>query len=85
MPSVCSAFYGFKKPWKHALVLTVLLLPVSSILYRHVGWPAVLIALLVGPMYYFLNKSLTVGIVENSSWTGGFAFKRSVIEGKSIS
>lgn len=73
LPSVCSAYYGFKKPWKEALVITILLTPVFFI------------GLLLGPLYYFLNKTLTVGIVEHSSWIGGFAFKRSVIEGKSIS
>lgn len=38
--------------------------------------------LIIGLLYYFLNKELAVGIVENSRWIGGFAFKRSVIEGQ---
>jgi hypothetical protein len=42
------------------------------------------LGLIVGPLYYFLNKTLTVGIIENSGWVGGFAFKRSVIEGQNI-
>lgn len=70
--SVCSAYYGYHKPWKEALVFGILLLPVFFL------------GLLVGPLYYFLNKKLTVGIVENSSWIGGFSFKRSVIEGVQI-
>ncbi|MFO1253137.1 MAG: hypothetical protein U1E77_18850 [Inhella sp.] len=72
MQSVCSAYYGYIKPWQMAVVLGVLLLP-----FFFVG-------LLVGPLYYFLNKELTVGVVENSGWSGGFAFKRSVIEGQNI-
>jgi hypothetical protein len=72
MLSVCSAYYGYAKPWQMALVLGVLLTPVFGA------------GLIIGPLYYFLNKELTVGIVENSSWIGGFAFKRSVIEGQNI-
>lgn len=72
MSSVCSAYYGYIKPWQTALLLGVLLVP-----FFFVGF-------IVGPLYYFLNKELTVGVVENSGWSGGFAFKRSVIEGQNI-
>lgn len=72
MQSICSAYYGYKKPWKEALVLGLILMPLFGL------------GLLVGPLYYFLNKTLTVGVVENSGWVGGFAFKRSVIEGQNI-
>lgn len=72
MRSVCSAYYGYVKPWQMALVLGLLLFPIFFL------------GLIVGPLYYFLNKELTVGVVENSSWIGGFSFKRSVIEGQNI-
>jgi hypothetical protein len=72
MQSLTSAFYGYEKPWKEALAITLVLLPVFFI------------GLLVGPLYYFLNKTLAIGVVEASSWSGGFAFKRSVIEGQNI-
>jgi hypothetical protein len=72
MKSVCSAYYGYVKPWQMALALGLLLLPVFFL------------GLLVGPLYYFLNKELNVGVVETSGWIGGFAFKRSVIEGQNI-
>ena len=52
--SVCSTYYGYKKPWKEAVALLLLLLPVFGL------------GLIVGPLYYFFNKTLTVGIVENS-------------------
>ncbi len=70
--SVSSAYYGYTKPWKEALFLTLLLAPFFGI------------GLILGPLYYFLNKKLVVGVVEGSGWVGGFAFKRSVIEGKNI-
>lgn len=70
--SISSAYYGYEKPWKEALVLGLLLLPFLGL------------GLILGPLYYILNKKLTVGVVEGSGWVGGFAFKRSVIEGKNI-
>lgn len=72
MKSVCSAFYGYKKPWKEALAIGLILLPLFGL------------GLIVGPLYYFLNKTLSVAVVEKSAWVGGFSFKRSVIEGQNI-
>lgn len=43
------------------------------------------VGLIVGPLYYLLNKTLTIGLIENSGWVGGLSFKRSVIEGQNIS
>jgi hypothetical protein len=70
--SITSAYYGYEKPWKMALILTVLLMPLFFI------------GLIVGPLYYILNKNLTVAIIESSGWVGSFSFKRSVIEGQNI-
>jgi len=70
--SLTSAFYGYEKPWQMALLIGALLTPVFFI------------GLVAGPLYYFLNKTLSVGVVEASGWHGGFAFKRSVIEGQNI-
>ena len=73
LKGVTSAYYGYKKPWQMALLLTVLLTPIYFI------------GLIIGPLYYVLSKNLTVGVVEASGWTGAFSFKRSVIEGQNIS
>jgi hypothetical protein len=70
--ALTSAFYGYQKPWREALALGVVLLPVFGL------------GLIAGPLYYFLNKTLAIGVVEASGWSGGFAFKRSVIEGQNI-
>ena len=70
--SITSAYYGYEKPWKTALVLTILFTP-----FFFSG-------LIIGPVYYYLNKNLTVAVVEASGWVGAFSFKRSVIEGQNI-
>jgi hypothetical protein len=72
MKSLTSAFYGYEKPLKESIILTIILLPFFFI------------GLIVGPLYYFLNKKLSIGVVEASGWSGGFGFKRSVIEGQNI-
>lgn len=35
-------------------------------------------------IFYFLNKSLLISVVSNSSWPAGLCFKRSVIEGVKV-
>lgn len=72
MRSISSAYYGFQKPWKISLLLGIALMPVFFI------------GIIVGPLYYFLNKTLAVGVVEISGSTRNFAFKRSIIEGQSL-
>jgi hypothetical protein len=70
--NVCSSYYAYEKPWKEALVIGIVL------------FPFLMIGLIAGPLFYWLNKTLSVGVIESSSWVGGFSFKRSVIEGKNI-
>ncbi len=72
MNSITSAYYGYEKPWKMALLLGAVFMPVFFI------------GLIIGPLYYILNKNLTVGVVEASGWVGSFSFKRSIIEGQNI-
>ncbi|MEG3755514.1 hypothetical protein [Psychromonas arctica] len=72
MKSISSSYYGYEKPWKMALFLGVIFTPLLGL------------GLVIGPLYYILNKSLTVGVVESSGWVGAFSFKRSIIEGQNI-
>jgi len=69
--SVSSAYFGYIKPWKEALAIGLLLAPI-------------LIGFVIGPLYYFLNQRLSVGIIEQSGIANGIEFKRSVIEGRKI-
>lgn len=70
LENVCSTFYGYTKPWKEALFIAIVL-----------GIPTFGIGVIVAVIYYFLNKSMTVGFVEVSGIINAIAFKRSVIEG----
>jgi hypothetical protein len=78
LASVSSASYAYKKPWKVALLLITIALGLLSIS----GWFIIFLA--VGPVYYFLNKSLTIDVLEVAGKARVFSFKRSVIEGQDI-
>lgn len=73
LENISSTFYGYTKPWKESLVLGIFL-----------GAFTFGIGAIVGVIYYFLNKHLTVGFVEVSGVVNAIAFKRSVIEGQNI-
>jgi hypothetical protein len=70
LESISSTFYGYAKPWKEALLIAIVL-----------GIPTFGIGVILAIVYYYLNKSMTVGFVEVSGVVNAIAFKRSVIEG----
>ena len=70
LKSVCSTYYGYVKPWKEALVLGIVL-----------AVPTFGIGVILAIIYYYLNKHMSVGFVEDSGVVNSIAFKRSVIEG----
>ena len=70
LENISSTFYGYAKPWKEALLIAIVL-----------GVPTFGIGVILAILYYYLNKSMTVGFVEVSGVVNGIAFKRSVIEG----
>lgn len=90
---VCSTYYGYHKPWKETIGIFVLLAwLLSSFIIAitmdrsngHFSLSGFLIALVislgVALIYYFLNRTLTLGFVENSGVISGIQFKRSIIE-----
>lgn len=82
---VSSTFYGRHKPWKTALFILALCFSVGSAIGK--AWALlvfVLIGLLGAGLYYFLNRELTFGFIEDSGFAGAITFKRSVIEGQEI-
>ena len=73
LENISSTYYGYTKPWKESLILGVVL-----------GALTFGIGAIVGVIYYFLNKHLTVGFVEVSGVVNAISFKRSLIEGQNI-
>jgi len=73
LENISSTFYGYAKPWKEALLIAIVL-----------GIPTFGIGVILAIVYYFLNKSMTVGFVEVSGVVNAIAFKRSVIEGINV-
>lgn len=69
---VSSAYFGYTKPWKYALIITFALLPVVGI------------GLILGPLYYIFNKQLELAVIATSGHLYSINFKRSVIEGQNI-
>lgn len=85
LQGVCSTFYGYHKPWKEALGIFIVL----AFLFSFVGKAAnssgvlifgTLISIAIALAYYFLNRTLTLGFIENSGVPSSIKFKRSVIE-----
>ena len=48
------------------------------------GIPTFGIGAIIGVIYYYLNKHMTLGFIELSGVGNGIAFKRSVIEGINV-
>ncbi|MEO7108189.1 MAG: hypothetical protein ABIZ09_17570 [Rhodoferax sp.] len=92
LQSICSTYYGYHKPWKASVgILAIFLFFGTSIASafaeggsRSGGASVFLGAGVVGfvfaAIYYFLNRTLTLGFVEVSGVISGIHFKRSVIE-----
>lgn len=96
LPSVSSTYYGYHKPWKQAVsslsgMMVLLLFIAFAIADNGSGDVAAMffvIGMLVSvgavALYYLLNKKMALGFVENSEVISGITFKRSVIEGQSV-
>ena len=92
LQSICSTYYGYHKPWKAAVGIVAFFLFFGSAIAsaimqdasRSGGVSFFLGAGAVGfvfaLIYYFLNRTLTLGFVEVSGHVSGIKFKRSVIE-----
>lgn len=87
LKNVCSSYYGYHKPWKMALGIIILFSYIGATIPDEGAWPFItlsLIGLIIALVYYFLNRKLTLGFVENSGVVIGIVFKRSVIENMEI-
>jgi hypothetical protein len=78
LQNICSTFYGYTKPWKEALVL-------GAIIGALTFWIACIPGIIIGILYYYLNKTLTIGFTTKSaSRPHHINFKRSIIEGQNV-
>jgi hypothetical protein len=92
LQNVCSSYYGYHKPWKAAawIVGAFVFMGFSSISAVAEGGTqgeaiasflvTSAVGVVIALVYYFLNRTLTLGFVENSGVVSGIRFKRSVIE-----
>lgn len=72
LKSVCSANYGYAKPWVEALLLCLIFISFFGL------------GLIFGFLYYRYNTELSLGFIEVSGIERSFSFKGSVIESKTI-
>ena len=76
---LCSGNYGYAKPFLGTAIWIVigvaLLVP---------SFGVSLILILGAAFYYYLNKTTKIGVTYLDGGGNGFAFKRSIIEGKNI-
>ena len=97
LTGVCSSMYGYHKPWQKAVTIFLFLAGIafgicngisSAAGNNHISFGAVIISFVFGSviaiLYYFLNRTLTLGFIENSGAVSAIQFKRSVIEGQDI-
>ena len=92
LPSVCSTLYGYHKPWKKALGIAIFFIWIISSVasagadgFSFGGlFGGILVGTVIGLLYFFLNRTLTLGFVEHSGVVSAIQFKRSVVENQDI-
>lgn len=78
LQNICSTYYGYHKPWKAAAAILGVFLLIGYQISSFAACGA--IGAVIALIYYFLNRTLTLGFVEVSGSVLGIRFKRSVIE-----
>jgi hypothetical protein len=91
-----STYFGYHKPWKAAAAIVLgfvyigLSIPAldtgfaSSSATSSKFFISAAAGLIVGLVYYFFNRTLTLGFTEHSGFVNGIRFKRSFVENKDI-
>lgn len=74
LENICTTFYALKRPLKESVVLGVVLGAATF-------WLLAIPGVLIGILYYVLNKTLTIGFTDIGGRVSEIPFKRSVIEG----
>ena len=93
LTKISSVFYGYAKPWKEAIGLFIIMLPIVFLVAQALaqgmngfgaGMLSFCASLIISLIYYFLNKKLTLGVFEVGGTATGIQIKRSIIEGKKL-
>jgi len=95
LENVCSTYYGYHRPLWTALFGTMFAMALlgfigwqlggdNAVLKTNSGLLGAIVALVVGIIYYMMNKSLTLGFVEMSGEVNAVAVSGSLIEGVSV-
>ena len=97
LTGICSTLYGYHKPWRKAIVVFFLLSWIITSIISAIGasgsndhisiaglFIGLIVSFVVAVTYYFLNRTLTLGFVENSGVISAIQFKRSVVENQDI-
>lgn len=92
LENICSTYYGYYKPWREAIILTLVMIGMSILVCENISHryqniflgSSITASVIAGVLYYILNKTITMGYIENSGVTNIVAFKPSIIEGKLI-
>ena len=88
LQGVCSSYYGYHKPWKVAASIIFGGLILGTGISKDGSFSSFMVIFSIGVIialiYYFLNRTLTLGFVEHSGVVNGIKFKRSVIENVDI-
>ena len=99
LQNVCSTYFGYRKPWKAAILLglvSAFLLGtlLGAIFTQSSYWSrspspgavalGVVLGIVIGIIYYLLNRTLMLGFVEMSGHSHVIGFKGSVIEGQTV-
>ncbi len=81
---VARTFYGRVKPWKNTSGFMALSAVLGSMVGGAWGMLLFLVGVALSLLYYFLNRTLTIGVVDVSGFKTSLTFSRSLIEGQEI-
>ena len=96
LQSICSVYYGYHKPWKAAAWIIAIFMFFGLSIGSAVAeggsqggaftsfMVTTAIGVVIALIYYFLNRTPTLGFIEHSGIVNGIRFKRSVIENVDI-
>jgi hypothetical protein len=77
LENICSTFYAFKRPLKESVFLGVFFGALTF-------WAFAIPGIVIGILYYALNKRLTIGFTDIGGRLSQIPFKRSVIDGRDL-